>query len=117
TSGTYLNKTLQRRKKLDPPLLRCIQREVVKTPQAPLTDITNSSQLNISQATIYHSIKKLGYNSHMARIKPYHTRESQRVQLGWCKHRKSWNLMDWRNRVGSDEVVVQIGRNGKVRVW
>jgi len=25
--------------------------------------------------------------------------------------------MEWRNKIWSDEVVVQIGRNGKVRVW
>ena len=117
STGNYTNATPQRKRILDTRLLRRLQRELQKAPRAPLADITNSSRLNISRATIYRGIKKLGYNSRIARVKPYHTPESRRARLRWCKHRKRWNLMDWRNRVWSDEVVVQIGRNGKVRVW
>lgn len=117
TTGTYLNAIPQRPQKLNDRSLRRVRRELERNPRAPLADITTSSQLNISRSTIYRGLKKLGYKSRISRVKPYHTRESRRVRLGWCKLRKSWSLMDWRNRVWSDEVVVQIGRNGKVRVW
>jgi len=117
TTGTYHDNPPQRQKKLTPHLLRRIRREVEKSPRAPLADITNSSQLNIHPSTIYTAMKKMQYRSRIARAKPYHDRQSRRVRLEWCKLRKRWGLMEWRNRIWSDEVVVQIGRNGKVRVW
>ena len=117
TSGDYRNAKPQRQKKMDIRLLRQLRRELEKSPRASLADITNSSCLNVSRSTIYEGVRKLGYKSRIARIKPYHDRQSRRVRLRWCKPRKRWGLMEWRNKIWSDEVVVQIGRNGKVRVW
>ena len=106
TAGNYRNAKPQRQKKMDNPMLRRLQRELDKSPRAPLADITNSSFLNVSRSTIYEGLQKFGYKSQMASVKLYHDRQSRRARLGWCKPRKRWGLMEWRNKIWSDEVVV-----------
>ena len=72
TTGSYLNAVPQRQRKLDDRLLRRLSRELEKNPRTPLADITTSAQLNISRATVYRGLKKLGYKSRIPRVKPYH---------------------------------------------
>ena len=105
--------------KLSPADIRLLEREIAKNPQASLSEIVESSGLNISVCSIYRYRKQLRLYIQLRSLqsKPWLDRKKRRQRLKFCHANRSWNRMDTRNRIWSDETAVQIHTFHQRKVW
>jgi len=88
-------------------LVRSVERDPKQTTTA-LTDITHSS-LN----TVSRRLREKGYNSRIARTKPYLSEDNIEARILWASNNRE---TDWETVMFTHESTFMIGETGKERV-
>jgi transposase len=107
-----------RPKKMDERDVRGLVNAVTKNRRATLGEISNMLAVEVSQSTIRRRLHEEGYNSRVAKKKPYLTDIHKKRRLASAKMYKNWTIDDWKKVVWTDEASFEKGKNSRlVRVW
>lgn len=101
---------------------RHIQNAVLKnsdTRRAPLKELAEDLNLNVSDFTIRRAMKAMSINAHPAAVKPFVSARNAKKRVTWCKDKVDWSLNQWKKVLWTDETSVEVQGTGskRVMVW
>jgi transposase len=84
----------------------------------PLSDITATLNLNVSDDTLCNELQKLNLNRRVACKKPWLRPAQKLARLEFEKKYRDWDFEEWSRCIWTDEMAMQTASNGgKVYVW
>jgi len=97
---------------------RHLNQLVNKNRKAPLAEITNMLDANVSARTVVRAVHELGYRARVAAIKPFLNPSHIAKRLEFALSHQHWTVEEWKRVIWTDESSFQIGQNSRrTIVW
>lgn len=101
---------------------RWIVKQIRKNPQLSVPKLTVQVEKHLGKSvcaeTVRLVLRKNGYNSRVARIKPYISPKNQKLRMEFAQRFQGMKFDFWKNVIFADESKYNVfGSDGKIRVW
>ena len=101
---------------------RVLNRIVKTSRRATLKDITNEfnrrTPVKVSRRTVQRTLHSLGYTRRSVRKSIGIRNVNKKKRIAWCRGKLHWTVNNqWRKVVYSDEMMIVIKPDGKLKVW
>ena len=110
-----------RKNSLSPRSLRKLVRLIKQFPRDNLKVITTkfnqSSFICISYKTVHRQLAKSNYVRRVLKKDARISGKNRKFRIFWCRNRSTWNFLDWRQWIFSDECQVVLNSDNKIRIW
>jgi transposase len=75
----------------------------------PFSKLPAALGWNVGEYCIRHALRKLGYQRHIARVKPPISEKNRELRLAWALEHRDWTLLQWASILWTDETWVSPG--------
>ena len=71
----------------------------------------------MSRCTVQRTLRSLGYTWRSVRKSIRIRNVNKKKRIAWCRGKLHWTVNQWRKVVYSDEMMIVIKPDGKLKVW